>query len=349
MSGSLSLEALFALVIAFFGTRWLTPLNIRLAGRYNLLAQPNDRSIHTYPTPTAGGITFGILGIILQLGIGLMNYRQSYGIYLIRLGLISIPLLLFGILDDRYQSRARYKLLWQVITALLMFWAGYRVTYLTNPVGDNFPLGWMSLPMTIFWFVLMMNAINLIDGLDGLASGITCIVSVVLATIALREGNVLAVILAGILFGSNLAFLKYNFSPATIFMGDTGSLIIGLNLAAISTAGNASYKGLTAMTLMVPFIALAIPLLDTALAFFRRIGTGSIFRADKAHIHHYLLALGLSQKTIALITYFVTSLFGLAALGFSFSPHKVVFSTLVVLMAVLIILAYFIMHKGRKS
>lgn len=132
-------------------------------------------------------------------------------------------------------------------------------------------------------------------------------------------------------------------------MGDTGSLLIGLNIAAISTASSSTFKGITTMTLMVPVIVLAIPIIDTGLAVFRRIGTGSIFRADKAHLHHYLLRLGLSQQTIAYITYFVTGLFGLAAIGFSFSPRKVLFSLVVLLMAVLIVTTYYIIHKGQKK
>jgi UDP-GlcNAc:undecaprenyl-phosphate GlcNAc-1-phosphate transferase len=229
-----------------------------------------------------------------------------------------------------------------------MYMAGYRIAFLTNPLGEYFSLGWTSLPLTIFWFLLTMNAINLIDGSDGLAAGITCIVSLVLFTVGFMANNMLVLILSVILFATNLAFLKFNFYPAKIFMGDSGSLIIGLNIAAISTAGNTSFKGITTLTLMVPVMAMAIPILDTSLAFFRRIGTGSIFRADKAHLHHYLLAMGLPQKNIALLAYFVTLLFGLSAIGFSLTSYKVVFSVLVIMMAIFIIWAYIIMHKGKK-
>jgi UDP-GlcNAc:undecaprenyl-phosphate GlcNAc-1-phosphate transferase len=348
LTDSLWWQIAITFAAAYLGTRLLLPLNIRLAVRTGIMATPNERSIHSYPTPTAGGLSFGLVMIALQLILGIMNHHNIYGGSLVKLGGISILLLLFGLIDDKYQSRARYKLLWQILVTVLMFYAGYKVTYLTNPLGSHIFLGWISLPLTIFWFLLTMNAINLIDGLDGLASGITCIVSIVLAIVGLMGNNPLVLLLTMMLLGSNLAFLKYNFFPAKIFMGDTGSLILGLNIAAISTAGNTTFKGITTMTLMVPVIVMAIPLIDTVLAVFRRIGKGSIFRADKAHLHHYLLKLGLSQPAIALLTYFITCLFGLAAIGFSFSSNKILFSLLVALMSTLIIVVYIIIHRGQK-
>jgi UDP-GlcNAc:undecaprenyl-phosphate/decaprenyl-phosphate GlcNAc-1-phosphate transferase len=338
------------LAAAYLGTRLLVPVNIRFSRQYGWLAHPNERTIHTVPMATAGGLSFGLVMVLLQLILGWQFWKQGLGGSLIKLGLISLLVIGMGLFDDRYKSRVRYKLLGQILIALLMYYAGYKVFYLTNPWGDHFLLGWLSLPVTVIWFLLTMNVINLIDGLDGLAAGITCIVSLVLAVIGFLSNNPLVLALTAILLGANLAFLKYNFFPAKIFMGDTGSLLIGLNIAAISTAGNPSYKGITTMTLIVPIIALAIPIIDTGLAVFRRgVKGASIFRADKAHLHHYLLKLGLSQTTIALITYFITALFGLAAIGFSFSSHKILFSLVVLLLTVLIILAYYLIHRGQKQ
>jgi UDP-GlcNAc:undecaprenyl-phosphate GlcNAc-1-phosphate transferase len=333
---------------AFILAAILIPQNIRFSRKYNILATPNSRSIHVSPIPTAGGLSFGLVIILMQSILGWLNINNDYGISLLKLSGISLLLIALGLFDDKYQSRVRYKLVGQILIALMMFYAGYRVTFLTNPLGSHFQLGWVSLPITLIWFLLTMNAMNLIDGLDGLAAGITCIVSIVLAIVGMISGNPLVLTLTAILLGTNLAFLRYNFFPAKIFMGDTGSLLIGLNIAAISTAGNTTFKGITTMTMMVPVIALAIPFIDTVLAVFRRIGKGSIFRADKAHLHHYLLKLGLSQKSIALISYFITCLFGLAAIGFSFSSKKILFSLVVLLMAVLIVLAYYIIHRGQK-
>lgn len=335
--------------VAFILAAVLIPRNIRFSKKYNILATPNSRSIHSSPTPTAGGLSFGLVIILMQAVLGWLNINNEYGTSLLKLAGISLLLLALGLFDDKYQSRVRYKLVGQILIALMMFYAGYRVTFLTNPLGSHFQLGWISLPITLIWFLLTMNAMNLIDGLDGLAAGITCIVSIVLAVVGMISGNPLVLALTAILLGTNLAFLRYNFFPAKIFMGDTGSLLIGLNIAAISTAGNTTYKGITTMTMMVPVIALAIPFIDTVLAVFRRIGKGSIFRADKAHLHHYLLKLGFSQRKIALISYFITGLFGLAAIGFSFSSKKILFSFVVMLMAVLIMFAYYIIHRGQKQ
>ena len=348
MSNVIYWHLAITLVVAYLATRVLVPINIRLSKRFDMIAIPNERSIHTVPTPTAGGLSFGLVIIILQLALGVLYLHNGFGSSLIKLGGISILLMLFGLIDDKYQSRVRFKLIWQIIIAALMYFAGYKVAFLTNPVGNHFFLGWMSFPLTVFWFLLTMNAINLIDGLDGLASGITCIVSIVLAVVGFKSQNSLVLFLSVLLFSTNIAFLKYNFFPAKIFMGDTGSLIIGLNIAAISTASSSTFKGITTMTLMVPVIVMAIPIIDTVLAVFRRLGKGSIFKADKAHLHHYMLQLGLSQKSIALIIYFVTFLFGLAAIGFSFSSQKILFSILVILMSVLIISTYIFIHRGQK-
>ncbi|HOD17339.1 MAG TPA: MraY family glycosyltransferase [Candidatus Cloacimonadota bacterium] len=337
------------LLIAYIATVLLVPVNIRFSKKHEFISVPNERSIHKQPMPTAGGLSIGIVLVCLQIIIGLFNLSQEFGKYLLALGGISVVIIIVGMLDDRFHLRVRYKFLGQIIVAVLMFLAGYRVCYLTNPLGADFQLTWMSLPVTLIWFLITMNAINLIDGLDGLAAGITCIVSVVLAVIGFLGHNPPVLVLTALLLGTNLAFLKYNFFPAKIFMGDTGSLLLGLNIGAVATAGNATFKGITTMTLMVPVIALAIPLLDTLLAVVRRsLRHESIFKADKSHLHHYLLRLGLSQSSIALLIYFITALFGLAAIGFYFSSNKILFSLLVLLMAVLIILGYYLIHKGQK-
>lgn len=350
MNAELIWQFIVLFATAYLATRFLVPLNIRFSQNAGIMATPNQRSIHTQPIPTSGGLSFGLVIILLQMITGMLNIGTEFGSSLIKLGGISLLVIAIGLFDDKYKCRVRYKLLGQILITLLMFYSGYRVSYLTNPLGDNFLLGWTSLPITILWFLLTMNAINLIDGLDGLAAGITCIVSIVLAVIGLISQNPLVIILTGILLGTNLAFLKYNFYPAKIFMGDTGSLLIGLNIAAISTAGNTTFKGITAMTMMVPVIAMAIPIIDTGLAVVRRIiRRESIFKPDKAHLHHYLMKLGFSQSTIAIVTYIITGLFGLAAIGFSFSSNKILFSLFVLLMAVLIILTYYLIHKGQKQ
>ncbi|OQX71913.1 MAG: UDP-N-acetylmuramyl pentapeptide phosphotransferase, partial [Candidatus Cloacimonas sp. 4484_275] len=155
------------------------------------------------------------------------------------------------------------------------------------------------------------------------------------------------VLLSLILIGSNLAFLRFNFYPAKIFMGDTGSLFIGFNIAAISVIGSAQYKGITTMTLLIPIIASVIPLTDTFLAVFRRIkNRKNIFQADKEHLHHKMLELGFSQKTVAVISYIVTFIFGLTAFGFSFAPKEILLIVLLILIFILSVFIFIILKKG---
>jgi UDP-GlcNAc:undecaprenyl-phosphate GlcNAc-1-phosphate transferase len=153
-----------------------------------------------------------------------------------------------------------------------------------------------------------------------------------------------------IMAGSILAFLYYNFYPAKIFMGDTGSMFIGLNIAAISCSGSSQFKGVTALTLLVPIIGLFLPFLDIFLAVFRRLRSGvNIFKPDKAHLHHKMLDLGLSQKTVALLGYLITFLFGLIAFGFSFSTKKLLFLILVFLLSGLLIISYLALKRENHK
>jgi len=259
-------------------------------------------------------------------------------------------MLLLGFLDDKTGITANHKLLFQIIIITIIYFAGFNIQLLTNPFGETIILGYFSFPVTILWFLLVVNAFNLIDGLDGLASGIALIVAAVLLAVGFLKSNTVIIFSSITLIGANLAFLRYNFYPAKIFMGDTGSLFLGFNIAAISIMGKGEFKGITSMTLLVPIIALAIPIMDTTFAILRRVNKKkNIFQADKEHIHHKLHEIGLSQKNIALICYFITLLFGLIAFGFSFSSKKVLLSILLFLLFILIIVIYNIFKKEFKK
>ncbi|MDZ4121988.1 MAG: MraY family glycosyltransferase, partial [Candidatus Cloacimonadaceae bacterium] len=293
--------------------------------------------------------SFALWIILGQAIIGFQQAHSWIGLSLIRLSIVGVLALLMGLFDDRYESRARYKFVWQIGLGIIMYMINYRVNYITNPLGEHFILGWLSFPATVLWYVMVINAINLIDGMDGLACGITIIVSAILLTVGLLEHNYLVITLSGLLLAGNLAFIFHNFYPAKIFMGDTGALFIGLNLAAISTASTSQYKGITSMTLMIPLSVMAIPLLDVLFAIFRRIKGGNIFKADRAHIHHTMLGFGLSQKTISIIVYIATLLFGLIAIGFSLSSKKILFSVLLGLMILMVVVAYILMRQEQKK
>lgn len=327
----------------------LMPANLRLSKRLGIVAHPNERRIHKSSIPEAGGLCFAIPIIIAQATFGSISGNYSMGRMLIQLSGVGLLAIVFGLWDDRFESTARLKLLWQLVLGVIMYFIGYRVLYLTNPLGEHFILGWLGFPVTVLWYLIVFNAINLIDGLDGLASGISIIVCSVLLIVGIKEQNELVIAISSFLIAGNAAFLYYNFFPAKIFLGETGALFIGLNIAAISTAGSSQFKGITTMTLMIPLTAMAVPLLDVFLAIFRRLRLGNIFRADKAHIHHTMLAFGFSQRTISIIVYIVTLLFGLIAIGFSFSSKKILFSVLLGLLAMMVIIAYIVMRQERKK
>lgn len=330
-------------------THLLVPLNIRWSNKHGIVAQPSERKIHLQARPEAGGLSFGLPTVVAIFALGLGLLPDVLGRMLMLLAGVGGLTLVFGVLDDRFESRVRYKLIWQLAVGVIMFLIGFRVNTLTNPFGAEFILGWLSFPATLLWYLAVLNAINLIDGIDGLASGICVIVCAVLLIVGIKEQNIVVVALSAFLMAGNLAFLRFNFYPARIFLGDTGAQFNGLVIAAIATAGTTQFKGITSMTLLIPLAVLAIPLIDMALAVFRRFRVGSIFAADKAHLHHAMLALGLSQKAISLIVYIVTLLFGLIAIGFSFSSKKILFLVLLGLLMLMVVVAYILMRQGRNK
>lgn len=334
-------------VLTYVLTHLLVPLNIKFSLKKNLVAIPGERHIHKQVTPLAGGLSFALPISLIQAVLGIMFFSEPEGMMLLQLSGMGVLVLIIGLLDDHYDINAWLKFCAQLGIALVMYLIGFRVIYLTNPFGADFTLAGFSLPLTILWYLMMMNAINLIDGMDGLATGIAAIVSGVLLVVGVKHANMQVSLLSAMLLAGTLAFLRYNFHPAKIFLGDTGSLYIGFFIAAISTTGNQQFKGITSITLMIPLTVMAVPILDVILAIFRRISVGNIFKPDKSHIHHVLLELGLSQKTVALIVYFVTLLFGLIAIGFSFSSSKILFSVLMFISVVAVIAGYLLMSRRK--
>ena len=331
----------FAIIFSFLVTYLLVPLNIKLSKKFGIIDNPNERGIHKTALPLAGGLSFGIPIIILQI-IGYF----FWGELMLFLAIGSFMILMLGLLDDKSAFTANHKLLFQVLIVTFMFCCDFRIELLTNPFGDSLELSFFSYPATLLWFLVVVNAFNLIDGLDGLATGIALIAALILFAVGLIKQNYLIIYLSLILIGANAAFLRYNFFPAKIFMGDTGSLLLGFNIAAISIAGDGEFKGVTSMTILVPIIILTVPLMDMTLAVLRRVKRKkNIFQADKEHIHHKLYDLGISQKNIALISYFITFLFGLIGFGFLLSSKKLLMIVLVILLVILLIITYKIFKK----
>jgi UDP-GlcNAc:undecaprenyl-phosphate GlcNAc-1-phosphate transferase len=222
--------------------------------------------------------------------------------------------MLTGLYDDIKGISPRIKLIGQVVAAIVLVYGGFSLQFITNPfTGGIISLGIFSIPITIIWIVALSNAINLVDGLDGLSAGIAAIASLTLAVVCFSQDNMLAAGLAAILGASALGFLRYNFYPARTFMGDCGSLFLGFVLAALSLLGLS--KGATIISIFIPLIIMGIPICDTLFAIIRRLFQHKpIFQADKEHLHHQLLGKGLNHRQTVLIIYAISLFMGICAI-----------------------------------
>ncbi len=300
-------NVLLAFLIAFVVTLAVTPLMRWLALRSGIIDKPGHRKVHRAPIPYLGGVAifagFAVAAILVVPGSRPLN------------GLLfgAACILILGLLDDILDIPAKVKLGGQVLVALVFALTspGNTIDFFTNPFsGEMLSIGWLNIPLTVFWIVAVINAVNLIDGMDGLAAGISFIAAVVLMFFAREQMyGAAAVIISAALAGSCLGFLQFNFHPAKIFMGDAGSMLLGFVLAAVSVQG--TMKSAAAISLLVPFLALMLPIFDTASAIVRRaLRRQPVFKADREHIHHRLLAIGLSHRQAVLVMYLVGALVG---------------------------------------
>jgi UDP-GlcNAc:undecaprenyl-phosphate GlcNAc-1-phosphate transferase len=233
-------------------------------------------------------------------------------------GILSAGMLvvLLGVVDDRVRLRPRAKLLGQVLAAaFLVYGFDLQISSIYSPLGDRYvQFGLWAGPLTIFWLVAFTNAVNLIDGLDGLAAGISSIASLTLLIVAIQQGFASAVVVTAALAGAAIGFLRYNFNPSKIIMGDAGAMLLGFTLAAISVHG--MMKTTATIGVAVPVMALGLPIMDTTFAIIRRVASGrSIGEADKDHLHHRLLRLGLSHRTTVLVMWAISAWLGLSAVA----------------------------------
>jgi UDP-GlcNAc:undecaprenyl-phosphate GlcNAc-1-phosphate transferase len=311
--------ASIAFVISAVVGTILTPIVSRLARRFGVLDHAHSsRKIHGQPIPRLGGIAIVTafyapmvaLLFIHTTGVGAMFVAERDHVIGLFVGGVVIALL--GLYDDLRGANAAKKFIVQFAVAGLLFKLGFRFDVLANPFGDPIALGWASLPVTLFWFVGVINAMNLIDGLDGLAGGVALVAVITTFLVSLQRGHPLMMLFSSALAGAIVGFLFYNFNPASIFMGDTGSMFLGFVLAA--TAIQTNQKASTAVAILIPAIALGLPIMDTLLAIGRRALRGRpLFQADKEHIHHKLLERGLSHRQAVLILYGLCIVLGGAA------------------------------------
>jgi len=299
-----------------------TFLVIRLARRFGLVDKPGVRKVHKSAVPRVGGaaIFAGMLAMVLPVllldnVIG-ASFRQ-YATQIIGLLATGAVIFLVGLVDDVRGLRARTKLTAQVFCAVVMYSLGVRIDELTIPLLGPVKFGLLSLPITVIWIAGITNALNLIDGLDGLAAGIAMITCVVLASLAIMLGEPVMAVLMLALAGSLAGFLVFNFNPARIFMGDSGSLLLGFLLGTSSVL--CAMKSAAIVGLAVPLVAMGVPIFDLMFSMARRmLDRRSPFAPDRAHIHHRLLDMGLSHRNAVLALYGVTlsaGLVGLALMG----------------------------------
>ena len=303
-----------SLVVAFIASILLTPLVKRLAFRIGAVDAPNHRKVHARIMPRLGGLA--IFGAFI---IGFFFLKLTTGFerdYMYAILIAATIIVITGIIDDMREISAKAKLLGQIIAAcIVVFGGGIYMQEINLPFGGELAFGWVGIPLTIIWIVGITNAINLIDGLDGLAAGVSTIALITLAIMAMIMGNGIVIAMASILAAATIGFLFFNFHPAKIFMGDTGALFLGFMIAVLSLLG---FKNVAVISFVIPVIMLGVPISDTFFAIVRRLREGKKWSdPDKSHLHHRLLALGLSHRQTVLTIYAIAILFGGAAIIFS--------------------------------
>jgi UDP-GlcNAc:undecaprenyl-phosphate GlcNAc-1-phosphate transferase len=303
------MKYLMLIIVSFLIAYASTPVAKKLSIRLGAIDMPGERRrVHSNPTPRMGGLAIYFAFIVSVLVFVPLDKK------IIGLILGSSIIVALGIVDDIKQLSAKTKMAGQIVAAIVLVLFGFRIEWLTTPTGGMMYLSWFSIPATIFWIVGITNTFNLIDGLDGLAAGVAAISSITMSIVAVLNGKNLVATILLLVVGSALGFLPYNFHPAKIFMGDTGSLFLGFVLSAISVHG--TIKGATAIAIVIPVLAMGLPIFDTAVAIVRRAKNGApIMQPDRGHLHHRLLDMGFSQRQVVVILYIISGLLGGVAIA----------------------------------
>ena len=328
--------ALVVSLAATPGVKWF-------AHRVGAIDIPNDeRRVHNKPIPRLGGLAI-FIGFVLSVVIFADITRQIQGMLIGAVLIVTI-----GVIDDIKPLPALLKFFVQIAAALVAVYFGVVIDTFSNPfvfsASQYVHLHSLSIPITVVWIVAITNSVNLIDGLDGLAAGVSIISSVVMLIIALMVSDTNVAIILAALAGACLGFLPYNFNPAKIFMGDTGALLLGYILATMSILG--LFKVYALVSFAAPFLVLALPLFDTSFAFLRRLLKGkNPMSPDRGHFHHRLLDMGLSQKQAVVIMYSISGFLGLAAVVVATSD-KIRALIMVVALVIAAVIVYFV-YKGK--
>lgn len=336
-----------SLLLGMLTSYFLTPPIIVIAKRLGAVDKPDgNRKIHLQPTPRLGGLAIyigiltGVLGGILIFQSDKKEIMLDFSSLLgILIGATLIVLL--GVADDFFSLKPAEKYFGQIAVSLVAVLFGFSISFINLPYHGMVSLGFWSIPVTIFWITAMINILNFIDGLDGLAAGVSAIAGFsFLFYLALKGNYTLSLIIAG-LIGASLGFLRYNFYPAKIFMGDSGSMLLGYLFGVVSI--NGVLKSVSAISLLVPIVIMGAPIIDTLLAIIRRASAGRpITEADSKHIHHRLMHRGLGHKGAVLVIYVWSAFlaFSGVALSFATSPFLKIIYALIALAITIGIVSY---------
>ena len=340
------MSGMFSVIVKLFLTMILsaavTPFVVKLAYILGAVDKPNARRVNVKPMPTMGG-----LAIFLAFNFStFVLLREQFPTHeLFSVFLAECIIILTGIIDDIRELSPKSKLAGILAAALVVYFlAGIRMNEVTLPFIGSFHLGWWSLPITIIWIIAITNAVNLIDGLDGLATGVSIIALFTMGVMAyffLNMTNVYVAIWIFTLVAALIGFLPHNFHPASIFLGDTGSLFIGFMMAVFSLKG---LKNVTFITMIMPVVIMGVPITDTVYAILRRLlNKKPIMQADKHHLHHRLMQLGLSHRQAVLVIYGLSLVFAFIAMLY---PLSTLWGSVLLTIGVLIGLELFIESIG---
>ena len=344
---------LATLLLSLLSSLILTRVARAVGHRLELVDVGGGRKIHSGSIPRIAGPAIAISVLVPIVGVVFINNEiteawnelglRGWGIII-----CAFAACLLGLIDDIHYIRARNKLIVQIAIAVIAFYLGLQIRVLNLPFIGNLEMGTFALPVTVFWFLGFMNMVNLIDGMDGLCGGIVAIASVAVFVVALSQGALVVALFSVAIFGALLGFLKYNFTPASIFMGDSGSYFLGFILAAISITG--SHKSTVVVAIAAPVLALGIPILDTVMAITRRLIAGRpIFAPDRGHMHHVLIDKGHSTRKAVGVFYTISFLMALSGIVMVTGEQYEIGIALATSILVIIYLLKIVQPKGPSN
>ncbi len=347
---SLILSPLTAFILALISM----PLIVKLSHKMGWYDDPDHRKIHSGQVSRLGGLGF-FIAFSITVGIFTFVLRnahlgpESWGFRFFLVMIAGLIIFTFGVIDDLRNLHAHNKIIIQLVAALLVLIANFTFKKLGLPfVPDSINFGWFSYPLTLFWIIGVINAVNMIDGSDGLAGGLMAFSAATFGILFLMKGNYQAALGSFTLTGAICGFLVFNLPPAKLFMGDGGSQFLGFMVAVLPLIDQGEGDARTSISLAHAMVILAIPISDTIAAIWRRLrDKKSIFSPDRGHIHHKLLNLGFTSKSLLGIIYFLQ--FSLCAIAVSLTLHSQELGTLLFLNAVVIVSLFFtFIHYTNK-